>query len=1287
MTNPARYEDMGLVDSRVRAALSPVGRSTKTVLMAAMIATATVSTAGIAVPSIAHAAPQGGAIQTLESYDAQIRSLVEKQDLVARAAAGTLDEASERLILQRELVRRAGYEQLSELRASSTDASEFLDWFMGDLAALRYYVTGGEVWTNAKNNVATHADYIKSLGIFMRLRKTNAADLTAPGADADVYLRMMVAASLDVSGRARLWTGDPGFVSDPLVRYYTIKTFRSDERYRFKKDLFDALPVESMRLVFENQITDAELPWLANYSLAKFSATDDKTEDSRLNAYSYIWYDGGYASNGGYSNVRFYNDAEFNGPVEEMKSSNGAPGKPLKVWQGGWKEKYQLSYTDAHFPNAEANDLYHIGCGDVSSVPGATQDKTKYHRLWMVFEKGGVCGALAKTFANLNGMVGVPSFVVGQPGHAATLTYELRADANGTMVPTYRIQNDVSGWGKSKSPSAAHWLNGWGRGITGEFAGMYTLYATEALSDWVGYVRSYETRLIAASLDEGSTVREQAIDAARGAQPINFDALWAKIELLGARDAAAAEWEALAKEIAEQLKFYPLPMHDLIKNINKRTDGSQFAALEAIRLDALQRASKVDKSQTVNHDACARVAKMLMGEADGVVATFSFDGDQTGVIALGEHLRGGGVPWRFSLDGGKTWSDQTDGQVEVVLTADQIASINAETDIQIQLIGASVINCIDIVAGQAPSLKCEANDRANRIYFFDGKVPNGLEMRVDGGSWEPLDVERTYKGNRTVELRVPARGTTTASNPAVFTFTAGDRDANFVPYEEMVVNSYSSSRDGAAMAQRVIDGYYGPGNEFWITSREKTSDAWIVLDLGHERAVTDVDYWRPKNLGTNGVPRWDRMAVTVSVAPDTGLAAGVPVDASAFKEVERFGKGGTKVPGWQESTLSTRLTLSDGPVMARYVKLHLNDIYFSATLIDVWEAHEPGLEADEVVFDSMREGEETPAPIALELKNTSKVDVQIEGVTLDSDAFELRGSGSTMIPAGGTDASWQVVPKAGLAVGSHRAAAKVAYRAVGTEATARTLSIPLMIEVSPADVSVSVDVEKLGQDSVRLNARVEGAEGLGARVEYALCDTNQAPDAVTVADTTEGPQVQGNPLNTWTSDPVFSGLTPGETYYAFVRVTGVPGLGAVTSGEGAPVEIVPDVVDPDGGDSNGGNGGGDTGGSNGDNQGGDQGGDQGDGNDNGDAGNNGDSGNDGSGGQETPDEDGNQDDNDGAKDESGDETPQNSLGSKPGTLPGTGDASAHGVMASAFAGVASMAAAAFSRLRSRREDR
>lgn len=60
----------------------------------------------------------------------------------------------------------------------------------------------------------------------------------------------------------------------------------------------------------------------------------------------------------------------------------------------------------------------------------------------------------------------------------------------------------------------------------------------------------------------------------------------------------------------------------------------------------------------------------------------------------------------------------------------------------------------------------------------------------------------------------PATGLTTASDPLTFTFTASERDASLVPYEEMSVNSYSSSRDGKAMADRVIDGYYGKGNMY-----------------------------------------------------------------------------------------------------------------------------------------------------------------------------------------------------------------------------------------------------------------------------------------------------------------------------------------------------------------------------------------------------------------------------------------------------------------------------------------
>lgn len=734
-------------DPRIAPAASDPASPKRLLGAAALAVGLATATSSIAVPALLCAPTSAYAdtvspVRPLAELDEQIRQLGDPSELARKASSGNLTDAEERLVLLRELTARAGAEKLEAFRSESERNREFLDWFMGDLTALRYYITGGEVWTNNRSGKATEADYITSLGVLARLRAAHLADL-ADGADADVHLRMMVACSLDVSGRARLWTGDPGFVSDHLVRYETIKTFRTHhETYRFQKDLFDELPVESMRWVFENQITDAELPWLANYSLSRYPQLEQ--EDSRLNAYSYIWYTGDYNSNNGYSYAGFYDDAQFNGPVTELKPTAGS-GKPATTWQGGWKEKYRLAYDDPNFPNADEGDPFHIGCGDISQAPGATTDKTKYHRLWMVFEKGGVCGALAKTFSNLNGMVGVPSVVVGQPGHAATLTYELREDANGTMVPTYRIQNDVSGWGKTKSPSAAHWLCGWGRGMAHDSAGAYALYAQEALSDCDGYVRSYETRLVAASFEGDAAVREELVGAALAAQPLNFDAYKAKIDLMSARGASASEWEGLAKDIAQALRHYPLPMHDLIKYMEKTGGKEHLVALEAVRLDALQKATKVTKEQTVNWDACVRVAKNLMGEKDGTVATFSFDGEQAGKIRLGEHLQGGGVAWKYSLDGGSTWVELTDGQTEAVLSDDQIASISAETDILIQLIGASTANCIDIVQGKAEALSCEANDRANRIYFFDGKVPAGLEMRADGGAWKPLDATRAYR--------------------------------------------------------------------------------------------------------------------------------------------------------------------------------------------------------------------------------------------------------------------------------------------------------------------------------------------------------------------------------------------------------------------------------------------------------------------------------------------------------------------------------------------------------------
>lgn len=87
VTNPARYEDMGLVDSRVRARTQPRWPLHQDGAHGCDDRDRNGFNRWYRCPLNCPWGPQGGAIQTLESYDAQIRSLVEKQDLVARAAA------------------------------------------------------------------------------------------------------------------------------------------------------------------------------------------------------------------------------------------------------------------------------------------------------------------------------------------------------------------------------------------------------------------------------------------------------------------------------------------------------------------------------------------------------------------------------------------------------------------------------------------------------------------------------------------------------------------------------------------------------------------------------------------------------------------------------------------------------------------------------------------------------------------------------------------------------------------------------------------------------------------------------------------------------------------------------------------------------------------------------------------------------------------------------------------------------------------------------------------------
>ncbi len=115
--------------------------------------------------------------------------------------------------------------------------------------------------------------------------------------------------------------------------------------------------------------------------------------------------------------------------------------------KGGWRELHKFTYDDANFPNAKEGDPYRLTYEilDHDQIQKLANQGKHPARLWMVFQRGGVCGAIAKTFENLNGMAGIPSTVHGMPGHAATLKYTLKENkATGKTEPFWVIQNNVT---------------------------------------------------------------------------------------------------------------------------------------------------------------------------------------------------------------------------------------------------------------------------------------------------------------------------------------------------------------------------------------------------------------------------------------------------------------------------------------------------------------------------------------------------------------------------------------------------------------------------------------------------------------------------------------------------------------------------------------------------------------------------------------------------------------------------------------------------------------------------
>ena len=864
----------------------------KRIASAALAVVLAASVAPVVSAAPALAADGGSAVRDLASYDAQLKQKA-LDSWLSDIASGALSEQDELTLLQRALTKAATQGTLSTWAGASDENAAFLEWFMGNADALRYYVTGG----NPVNN-----NYSKSLDIFRTLHAAYNADLT--GTDADVYLRMMVTPSLTHTANVKYWTGNSD-ASDPVKRYLIYKTFRENaDEYLFHTNIFDELEIEEMRWVMDSNIDDNQIPWLSNYARTK----NPNNQKNREDAYSYIAYTSNWTSNNGYNNASYYNAANYDGRVVSPANSN-------KVYENGYNGRYLIEYEDDNFPNSK---------GEEWNVDYGTSGR---HKAWMVFDKGGVCGSLAKTYANLNATFGTPSSVIGQPGHAAALKYGLMQDVRtGKQEGSWSLQNDISGW--QGSEKGERLLCGWGQKskttIDGKYNVSYVPYAQEALNDFDGYVKAYEMRLLADTFTD-LVDREKIYDRAIDAQDINYDTWEKAIALHAEKGASPQEWIELATRLSEALTYFPLPMHDLMKSIvNGKLTGdaaSAVGAVDSLRIGALTKATSATSNNVLQPTICKNMANKLLQRADATVATFSFSGANANKIVLGSQYEGSDVAWSYSLDGGSTFTDVFEHSV--LLTDEQVFGITAENDIKVRFVGGASVFTIDITTSSAPS-SLSAHDSANVIA---GSNKGSYEYRMaDGDAWKPLDETVRFEGAATVQVRTAATGTKLPSPAASFSFTSNpELEARYVPYAQMTATG--ASTEATAHSGHKENAVDGNKTTAWHTTwNANDHNKWITVDLGRERHLNRMDFTPRQVTSKNGLP----LKMTLSVSSD----------GSNWREVKTWTF--TEAEWGGGSAVRPTKALEFNTVQARYVKLQERTSrtgadYFAAAVLDFYE--------------------------------------------------------------------------------------------------------------------------------------------------------------------------------------------------------------------------------------------------------------------------------------------------------------------------------------------------------------
>lgn len=794
------------------------------------------------------------------------------QEIKTKYANANLETNSEYelTLLKRELIDRAGNYALKRFLSTSKENEATFRWLTSNVDNLRLYLLGG---------TPDGGSYFNSLTQLSRLYNEYSTDFTngekivndwcpTNMTKGDLYKKMAISLSLTHTQNVGLWmqAGATENKSDALRRYAIYKYMYENgmlntglgENWNITK-WFEALQVEEMRFVMNNLIDDEEILWLNTY-------VQDRLNQYKQGKYltphpyiAYVWPN--------YGDARYYDESnkDYFNELFSVNKTDANSGKELVDENGQKTGKVGLFDTEFTIPGGKDNATYTIKVTRGTST-------YKLYKVWMNFRNkfgtGCVCGGISKSGSNIRATHGIPATVIGQPGHAALLYYTKDSQGKGY----WNIDNDVSGW--TLSEKGERMLLGWGNASYSRgYSVVYMALSQEVLNDYENLVKCEELVYLAKVYARDAVKQEEIYRKALEIQPINIDA-W--VGLINAYNSNENKTENayydLAEELAESLKYFPLPMQHLTNLIKpKLTSPENIYRFTLLQTRILTEGSKTPNNTEDNYyvyqPSLTRLeANYLLGKLDKTIATFSFDGEDAGYIKLASRFDGSDVRWDYCLKGKdeaikgadeSRWKEVIPGEEgnKCKLSNEEIASITAENDIYVHIVGVNYsennLYKIDITEQSSPN-NLYANDWENKVIG----ATEAVEWRyTQNDEWTSYGVDSPdLTGNKTIQVRLSATGTKLASPASeLYTFTQDNQPdtRKYIPIEHLSIHSYSTQstdNNRPYFAPNAIDGNI---HTMWHTDFAENvlqtgNKPFIAIELDKPRNISAVEFVQGK---------------------------------------------------------------------------------------------------------------------------------------------------------------------------------------------------------------------------------------------------------------------------------------------------------------------------------------------------------------------------------------------------------------------------------------------------------